>query len=188
MKFHIEISKSTSCDNMIKPPRELTVDQLYSQHHAAVRRFLARFLHCEDAAEEVTQEAFVRLLRFRPRQPVDNPRAYLFQVAANTARDWLARQNTRNRVFGDSEMPEDIRCPRPCPEACTLNHERLDLLSTAIRELPPRCREVFLMSRLDGLNNREIADRLGISRNMVEKHIIKAMLYCRRHLDMQDNY
>ena len=39
------------------------------------------------------------------------------------------------------------------------------------------------MSRLDGLRNGEIAERLGISRNMVEKHIIKAMLHCRRRLD-----
>jgi len=168
---------------MDNSPQPLTVDELYSRHQAAVRRFLARFLHCEDTAEEVTQEAFVRLLHFTPRKPMENPRAYLFQVAANTARDWLARQQTRNRVIGDAELPEDIRCPGPGPEASTLNHERLELLSSAIRELPPRCREVFLLSRFDGLNNREIADRLGISGNMVEKHIIKAMLHCRRNLD-----
>jgi len=60
---------------------------------------------------------------------------------------------------------------------------RLRILAAAVDDLPPRCREVFLMSRLDGLGNGEIAGRLGISRNMVEKHIIKAMMHCRRRLD-----
>ncbi len=53
-------------------------------------------------------------------------------------------------------------------------------MARAIEALPKRCQQVFVLSRLHGHPNGEIAARLGISRNMVEKHIIKALLHCRQ--------
>jgi len=163
--------------------RDLEVEQLYLQHHAALRRFLARMLRCEETAAEVAQEAWLRLIRLAPGRTVDEPRAYLFQVAANAARDHMARERTRATFVDAGSTPEAVPCPAPDVETAALARERLSLLADAVDELTPRCREVFLMSRLDGLANGEIADRLGISRNMVEKHIIRAMVHCRRRLD-----
>ena len=163
--------------------QELGVEELYLRHHGALHRFLTRLLRCEDAAAEVAQDAYLRLLRLAPRAPLDNPRAYLFQVAANAARDRLVRERRRNGLLGGGPVPEATACARPDAEAEAMARDRLRILSEAVDELPPRCREVFLMSRLDGLANPEIASRLGISRNMVEKHVIKAMLHCRRRLE-----
>jgi len=163
--------------------RDLSVEELYLQHHAALRRFLARMLRCEETAAEVAQEAWLRMIRLAPGRTVDEPRAYLFQVAANAARDRMARERTRVSVVDGRPVPEAVPCPEPDAETAALARERLSLLADAVDELPPRCREVFLMSRLDGLANGEIAARLGISRNMVEKHIVRAMLHCRRRLD-----
>ena len=53
-------------------------------------------------------------------------------------------------------------------------------MAKAIEQLPNRCQQVFILSRLHGLANGEIAELLGISRNMVEKHIIRALLHCRK--------
>ena len=163
--------------------QEMVVEELYLRHHTALHRFLRRLLRCEDAAAEVAQDAYLRLLRLMPSTPPDNPRAYLFQVAANAARDRLAREQRRSVIAGAGPLPEGAACSRPDAEAEAIARDRLRLLAAAVDELAPRCREVFLMSRLDGLANGEIAARLGISRNMVEKHIIKAMLHCRRCLD-----
>jgi RNA polymerase sigma-70 factor (ECF subfamily) len=163
--------------------QELVVEELYLRHHAALRRFLLRLLRCEDAAADVAQDAYLRLIRYAPRTAPDNPRAYLFQVAANAARDRLVRDQRRSRVVDGGPLPDSAACPRPDAEAEAMARDRLRVLAAAVDDLPPRCREVFLLSRLDGLGNGEIALRLGISRNMVEKHIIKAMLHCRRRLD-----
>jgi len=172
-------------DPMSASVDELSLEELYLRHHSALRRFLTRMLRSEDKAAEVAQEAYLRLLRFSPRRSAENPKAYLFQVAANAARDRLAKDKTKVYVVDDGDLAEDrVPCPQPDAEAVTLGRERLSILADAVDELPPRCREVFMMSRFDGLSNGEIADRLGISRNMVEKHIIKAMLHCRRRLDM----
>lgn len=53
-------------------------------------------------------------------------------------------------------------------------------MARTIEGLPNRCQQVFILSRLHGLSNGAIADQLGISRNMVEKHIIRALLECRK--------
>lgn len=162
---------------------KLTVEELYLRHHDALRRFLTRLLRCEEAAAEVAQDAYLRLIRYEPRRLMDNPKAYLFQVAANAARDRLARDRVKDKHVDDRPNAEAIACPRPDAEAVALGRERMGILIEAIDELPTRCREVFLLSRFDGLSNGEIAERLGISRNMVEKHVIKAMVRCRRRLD-----
>jgi RNA polymerase sigma-70 factor (ECF subfamily) len=163
--------------------KEWMVEEMYLRHHDALRRFLTRMLRNEDIAADVAQDAYVRIIRFAPRHLMDNPKAYLFQVAVNAARDRIARERTRGDLI-DTEAPtEGIACPQPNAEAVTSGRERMYMLIKAVEELPPRCREVFLMSRFDGFSNGEIAQQLGISRNMVEKHIIKAMVYCRRYLD-----
>lgn len=163
--------------------KELGLEEIYLRHHAALHRFLTRLLRCEDAAAEVAQDSYLRLLRLAPQAGLDNPRAYLFQVAANVARDRLARERRHGLVLQEAALSEPPSCPGSGTEAEAIARDRLRILSAAVDELPPRCREVFLMSRLDGLGNGEIAGRLGISRNMVEKHIIKAMLHCRRRLE-----
>ena len=169
---------------MGRSAQELAVEEMYLRHHGMLHRFLTRMLRCEETAADVAQDAYLRLLRFAPRRGMDDPRAYLFTVAANAARDRMARERGRRTVVEDgAPLPDAAPCPAPDAEATVLARERLRILGEAVDALPPRCREVFLMSRLDGLGNGEIARRLGISRNMVEKHIIKAMLHCRRRLD-----
>ncbi|WP_162906510.1 RNA polymerase sigma factor [Algihabitans albus] len=165
---------------------EQRVEQLYLEHHVALQQFLRRLLRCEEAAAEVMQDAYLRLLRFAPSRDMADSRAYLFQVAANAAYDRLSREGRYGGTAMNSAPEETIRCPHPNAEAAAMSRERLRILAEAVDDLPARCREVFLMSRLEGLSNGAIAVRLGISRNMVEKHIIKAMLRCRQRLKAAD--
>jgi len=129
--------------------RDLVVEELYVRHQAALRRFLVRILRCEDMAADVAQEAWLRLVRTGSGRTVGQPRAYLFQVAANAARDRIAHERKRDRFVGSAPMPETVPCPKPDAEASVAGRERLGLLADAVAELPPRCREVFLMSRID---------------------------------------
>ncbi|MGH8547062.1 MAG: sigma-70 family RNA polymerase sigma factor, partial [Methylococcales bacterium] len=57
--------------------------------------------------------------------------------------------------------------------------QKLEILDRAVAELPPKCRQVFLLRKVEQLSHAEIAERLGISRSMVEKHLHRAMMHCR---------
>jgi len=168
--------------NVTAQTQEKLVEHLYIANHRPLCRFLTRMLRCEEAAVEVEQEAYCRILRYASRTPLSNPRAYLFQVAANLARTRL-REQSRPRFVNEPGLHEEVECPVENTERSAIAQQELERLSRAIGSLPPRCREVFLMNRMDGMSYSQIAERLGISVNMVEKHIIKALLHCRKSLD-----
>ncbi|MNF38736.1 putative RNA polymerase sigma factor FecI [compost metagenome] len=68
------------------------------------------------------------------------------------------------------------------PQASLDHGQRLDMLQRALAELPGPCRDCFMLRKLEGLSHPQIAERLGISRAMVEKHIVNAMKHCRVRL------
>jgi len=118
-------------------------------------------------------------------EAIANPRAYLFRIVGNLAIDYRRREMTRNRLIGEP-VPDETSDESPSAEHRIIAKERLAILAKAIEELPPRCRQCFVMRRLENLPQAEIAQRLGISVNMVEKHLRHAALHCARRLKEHD--
>ena len=79
-------------------------------------------------------------------------------------------------------VPEDVPDGVPFPDTVIDYQQRLAILRNAVDELPPRCREVFMLHKFKGLSHAEIASCLSISRNMVEKHSIRGLAHCRDRL------
>lgn len=155
------------------------VHDLQRVEEGRLRRFFMRRLRNAADAADATQETFLRMLDAPQKTMIENPQAYLFQVAKSVARV------TSSRLAADADLflPEIVGLNQaedaPGQERIVNGRQCLLLLAKAIEKLPNRCQEVFILSRLHGLSNGEIARRLGISRNMVEKHIIKALIQCR---------
>lgn len=153
--------------------------RLLLHHYGEITDYLARRLGSVSAAQDVVQDTYVRLRDVATVPEVANARSYLYRLADNLALDHLRAATRRGR----REVPVDGTCDRPAdlPDAeATVEHrQRLARLARAIDELPPRRREVFLLHKVEGLSHGEIACRLGISRSMVEKHVMKALAHCR---------
>lgn len=152
-------------------------------HYRELLNFCARALKDRDAAADVVQEAYARLLASaRPGETVQDSRALLFRIVRNLMVDQHRREQTRpeQAIEGLPEYDEP-RAPQALQpeERYALTQYLLALLKT-IEALPPRCREVFILNRFDGLSHQEIADQLGISRNMVAQHVIRAVLACKQ--------
>lgn len=147
-----------------------------------LKAYLARKYGCPVLAEEVVQETWLRVRRLAQPSAVDQPRAYLFKMAANLAVDHLRSEKSRRRHISAESVPEDIPNGMPSPDTVIDDQQRLAILCKAVEELPPRCREVFMLHKFEDLSHAEIAARLGISRNMVEKHIIRGLAHCRDRL------
>ncbi|AWN34405.1 RNA polymerase sigma factor [Methylobacterium radiodurans] len=160
----------------------ISIDALHRSESVKLRRFLLRMLGNPTDAADAHQETYLRMLAALSRTQVEQPPAFLFQIAHNVALRMRNRQRFEGTLFKDLNDADlaGIVDGYALPERQVIARQELRRLAAAVDELPPRCREVFLLARIDGLANGQVASRLGISRNMVEKHLIKALLHCRR--------
>ncbi len=153
----------------------LRFDTLYREQKDAVLRMLRSRLSNEDDIAEVMQEAFLRLLRYRHCGP-DSLKYLLFRVAMNLAVTQLRQAGLRRAVsLDDCELVSE----EPTVDMVLEHEEEVSQVAMAIQALPPRCRQMYVMSRLRGVRQREIAQHCGISQRMVELHIAKAQALIR---------
>jgi RNA polymerase sigma factor (sigma-70 family) len=160
-----------------------SIAHLFHEHNRALVGYLRARLRSEQEAKEVAQEAYVRLLELqRPGTP-GLFRAYLFKTATNIATDRLRHRRVRQRAV-QAELFEGISpSPSNDPADQLLARERTEQLLRCLEELPAKCRQIFQMHRLEGLDQRAVADRAGVSERMVRRYITYALVYCRLRLD-----
>ncbi|GAB3124007.1 RNA polymerase sigma factor [Novispirillum itersonii] len=164
------------------PADRASLLRLLVRHYDDLTRRLTRRMGSPASAQDVVQDTFVRVSGLTTVPDLDNPRAYLYRVAGNIALDHLRAEGRAARRHLPAETLEDHPSDHPSAEAVAEQRQRLARLNDAVNALPERCREVFLLHRIDGLSHAEIAARLGISRSAVEKHIIRALSHCRDRL------
>lgn len=158
----------------------------FEQHHNDLLRFFTHKLGCRDLAADCAQETYVHLVRMRSTIDVQNPRAFLFRVAANLAVDNLRKIRIRRETLSVDPPPDSAASMAPSAEDALEAKQRLVRVERAIGELSPKCRSALLMNRLEGKTHREIAEKLGVSESMVAKYVIQALKHCRARLDAEE--
>lgn len=162
--------------------RSETLASLFKEHNRSLVSYLALRLHSLQEAKEVAQEAYVRLLQLDKPGAESFLKTYLFRVATNLAVDRLRRRNYRRQVE-QAEATADIDCGINDPEQTLAAKDALRMLNVCLEELPEKCRQAFLMFRLEGRSQEQIAQRLGVTDRMVRHYINQALLYCRLRVD-----
>jgi RNA polymerase sigma-70 factor (ECF subfamily) len=150
-------------------------ERLY-YYRDALRSFFRRRLASPDEVEDLVQEAYARLLASARRRDVEYPLAYLFRIASNLLADHRHRQALSRQWVEIGDTPEELAVS-PDQEHARHLADLQNRLSASLSLLPDRCREVFLMRRFRGMTTPEIADALGISDRMVQKHLARAMTH-----------
>jgi RNA polymerase sigma factor (sigma-70 family) len=156
----------------------LRIQEIIRRHHGALIKFLRRRLTIAEDAEDVAQETYIRMMRYEGSSEINSPSAMLFRIAVNVANDHgrasLARHTKRHTQLDDFDLASES----PSAEREVLASQTLDLLLETIEGLPPKCKQVFLLSRASDMTYPEIATHCGISVKMVEKHISRAIAAC----------
>ncbi|MFC5568501.1 RNA polymerase sigma factor [Lysobacter yangpyeongensis] len=145
-------------------------------------RFLARRTDEHDA-NDVAQEALVRLMRYRA-LPAEKLTLLMYRIALNALNDAGRRSQSRQsaaHVSLDEEF-DSLPSPEPDHERRLDNQREVERVRAAILQLPPRCREVYLLNRIEGMSYSQIARHCGVSVKAVEKHIGRALQSLRRDL------
>jgi RNA polymerase sigma factor (sigma-70 family) len=154
----------------------------FAEHRDALLRFLQRRLDNAALAEDLTQETWLRAANAQGTAAIDNPRSFLFRIAANLARDHQRHVRQRIELETAAEVAEAIPDRQPSPETVILHRSELAQLRRVVDGLSPRCREVFILGKFEGLSLAEIAARLGISRNTVVSHMVTALASIEREM------
>ena len=141
--------------------------------------FLNGLVHSMDVAEDLAQEAVVRLWSRRESLEPGSARAFLFRIGRNAALDHLRRSRVRFRFLSGPRCP-DPSPPTPDEEFAT--SELQTRFQEVFASLPPRRREVFEMIRFHGLSYREVSQILSLSTQTVANHMTHAYKDLRRLL------
>lgn len=159
----------------LKAGRAAAFETLYARHHRAVFHFLLRALGDRPAAEDLLQEAFLRVYIHRTDyRPTAAFRTWLFTIARNLLIDHVRQRHARPAL-----AREDPPATVPDPGASPLQHAQAqDLaarLQAAILRLPPAQREVLLLSRFAGLAHTDVAQVTGASPGAVRVTLHRAL-------------
>lgn len=161
---------------------ERWLETVAADYSGALNGFFLRRTGSPSDAEDLVQEVFARLAQMEDASRMDNPQAYIFQIAVNLLRDKARRARVRQ-----SEMHEPFDEAfhgegGGSPERMAVVRDDLRRIEAALQRLPKKTRTIFLLHRLDGLKYREIADAMGLSVSTVEKHMIKALAAITRRM------
>ncbi len=145
-----------------------------------VRVFAAR-MRSQTRAEDLVQAMFEKVAAVPAQDQIGNPVAYLYRLGSNLMLDDLRQgQRRRTRETAWSDLQGEGRggeraSDTPGPHQVVDSRERLARLMAAVETLPPQTQRVFRLHKLQGLSHQQTADRLGVSKSAVEKHISLAL-------------
>lgn len=163
--------------------RSQIIQELFARYYSPLRRNLAATLQSDAEAKDVAQEAYLRLLQLKQLDSVSHLRAYLFRTASNIAIDRLRKRKIREEAArSHADAIEDL-LTTPGPERIVLGGQHLDLLKSALLELPEKCRVAFALHFLAEKSVAETATELGLSARMVRYYLARGLAHCRQTLD-----
>jgi RNA polymerase sigma factor (sigma-70 family) len=150
-----------------------------------LRRLLRSRGRSAEDADDLIQEAFLRLQVYCREHTVAQPEAFLVRTALNLSID-RARHDRSQPVSHGVLDKLNLVDPSPSPDAVYAGQKRLLHWKRGLAALSPRRREVFLLNRLEGYSFPQIAGQLGISLSMVEKHAAQAVLFLTEWMNEQE--
>jgi RNA polymerase sigma-70 factor (ECF subfamily) len=162
---------------------------LASRRHAAAEeaalrdtllRFVSGRLNDRVEGEDIVQETYLRLYDYRRKRTIADAAAFCFAVARNLVHDHFRRLRTMPPA---SELCEDIACPQPRVDEILDYRQRVEILASALKVMPPLRREIFMRRKFDGVPGAAIAADLGMTQAAVDKHCTRALADLRHALE-----
>lgn len=165
---------------MKQQDEEMAFKELFLRHQDNVFRYAFKLVRSREAAEEILQDVFLKVWNYRKK--VDENREFsflLFKITKNTILTALKTPGLQVQLTGNTV---DTLIHHIAPDDDIIWRQYIEILDKALSTLPGRCREIFQMSRFEGLTYDEIAQKLGISKDTVRLQIIKSLKLLRTFL------
>ncbi len=175
-----EENKANDLFRKVKSGDEGALHSLFLIYFPRLNDFAARIISDRETSQDITQEVFVALWEKRDRIQVQNIESLLYKMIRNRCVDHIKQLkviDNKKMEWGEQSRFEELyHVDFIRDEPYILIQEELKIeIEKTIKSLPDRCRQVFMLSRIDGLKNREIAGKLNINIKNVERHLSRAL-------------
>jgi len=172
--------------DQVKTGDQKAFELIFTIYFARLNDFAKNVVKDEMIAQDIVQDVFVKVWENKAEIESLNLEAFLFRLVRNRCIDYIKHikvvNNRMHAIQISSKYEELYRIDFIGNEPYLLIEEELKVkIEKTIHSLPDRCREVFILSRLDGLKNREIAVKLGINIKNVERHLSRALQSFRKN-------
>lgn len=166
--------------DQIKSGDQKALELLFSIYFPRLNDFARNVVKDDVISQDIVQDVFVKVWEKREEIESINLEAYLFRLVRNRCIDYIKHvkvvSNRMQEIQISSKYEELYRIDFIGNEPYVLIEQELKLkIEKTIQGLPERCREVFIMSRMNGLKNKEIAEKLNINIKNVERHLTRAL-------------
>lgn len=164
--------------------RKALIERLFATHGTALRAFFRRRIRTKVDAPDLTQEVYLRMLRVADAEIIHNPEGYLYTVANNLVKErgLIERRRQEAAQLTEaqlSELLDGLQTAEHQIDAAARNAR----LHEVLMQLTPKCRAAVVMQYRHDMSYQEIADRLGVSTNMVKKYLSQGIALCRRRME-----
>lgn len=162
----------------------LTAEWVYRRYAKAIRQYFLKRVRNPAEAEDLTSELLLRVSQQGDARAVHNPEGFIFSIAANLLKDRYRHQKVVDRYQRDQAAPTG-GIEVLSPERVLTGKQSLSDLMRALDRLDARARNVFVLSRIDGMSYAEIARLMSLSVSSIEKDMMRALAALSRHVAAQ---
>lgn len=164
---------------------DVALTGVFIANRSQLRHAAMKIIGTREQADDVVQDAYVKVMEMAAVFDIKQPLAYLFQLVRNLAIDRHRRTALESRFFTSEEEGLHVHATTGTPEAVAVNMQQLRLVADALAKLPERTRRAFELYRLGGHTQREVADQLGVSTTLVNFMIRDALTFCRTAIELR---
>ncbi len=158
-------------------------DTIYGRYCKRLYEFVIRYVKTEADAEEIVQEVFIKIWEHRDRIDVYSSfESFVFTISYNSAISLLRKKVHENKYFEYLKSLQNVDQVYELTDEIYFR-ELTSRMQFLLKELTPRQREIFQLSREEGLTHNEIAKRLGISVNTVKNHMVTVLGFLKSNID-----
>jgi RNA polymerase sigma factor (sigma-70 family) len=152
------------------------ISALYEEYNDRLHHYIRRLMDPDEDADDVAHEVYLRLIRHRKNHDLKPSFALIRTIATNILTDRFRKRRSQS---ADKHIPlekVDLVSPQSSPEEIAWSREALGMIKTVFDGLSKKTREAFVLHRFGGLTYEQIAEEMGISRSMVQRHISSVLL------------
>lgn len=159
---------------------KVVFDFVFQYYYSGLCAFAESIIKDEKVVEDIVQELFVTIwIKGGQLKITGLLKSYLFTAVKNRCFDYLKHQKVKQK---SAQFIQSENTYKYTPLHWIVESELKEQIEKSMQSLPPRCEEIFRMSRFEGLKNQEIADKLGLSKRTVELQISNALKVLRKDL------